>query len=180
MNIALPLGLFFTLWKTVHGAGSSIPYPGPTVAYERTNTETPMGANARFQIFASLQGEKTHAQAYNIGAPTSTYAEKWPLMAAEFGLVGVGPVSEGGMDIADWVGKHKYVWNGIERQHGLKASILESAGWGFLVMLFIPFNRDYDISKSREIGFKEQMDVISAYKEAWGMMVQAKLLPPLS
>lgn len=179
MNLALPLGIFLAMWRRVHGAGSTIPYPGSLVAYERSNTETPMGGNARFQIYASLQGSKTHAQAFNIGAPTSTFAEKWPRMAKVFGLVGVPPINEGGIDVSKWVIDHKDVWNQMEVEYGLKPGAIEKTGWAFLIILYIPFDRDYDISRSREIGFSEDMDIAEAYKESWEFMAQAKLLPPV-
>ncbi|KZP07370.1 hypothetical protein FIBSPDRAFT_841305 [Athelia psychrophila] len=178
MNIALPLGVFLALWRAVHGSGATIPFPGPRAAYERTHTETPMGATARFQIFASLRGGETHAQAYNIGTPPSSYAHKWPLLAGQFGLVGAPPAADEGIDVAAWVSAHRVEWEVLEKEHGLKAGVVEKVGWDFLVILTIPVDREYDTSKARELGFREEMDLMAAYKEAWGLMAASKLLPP--
>ncbi|KZP30260.1 hypothetical protein FIBSPDRAFT_777421 [Athelia psychrophila] len=179
MNIALPLGVFFALWRAVHGPGATIPFPGPKAAYERTHTETPMGAAARFQIFASLRGGETHEQVYNIGTSPSSYAHKWPLLAAQFELVGAPPAADEGIDVAAWVRAHRAEWGVLETEHGLQTGVIETVGWDFLVILTIPIDREYDTSKARELGFQEEMDLMAAYKEAWGLMAASKLLPPV-
>ncbi|KAF7978262.1 hypothetical protein HWV62_1092 [Athelia sp. TMB] len=178
MNIALPLGVFLALWRAVYGSGATIPFPGPKAAYERTHTDTPMGPAARFHIFASLRGAETHEQTYNIGAAPSSYAQKWPLFAAQFGLVGAPPARDEGIDVAAWVSAHRAAWGDLEKEYGLQAGVIEKVGWDFLILLTIPFDREYDISKARELGFQEEMDLMAAYREAWELMAASKLLPP--
>lgn len=90
MNLALLLSIFFSLWKQVRGPESTIPFPGPKAAYQALHIDTSAGINPRFQIFASLTGDQINGQAYNIAGPVTNWAELWPLMAAEFGLVGLG------------------------------------------------------------------------------------------
>lgn len=178
MNLALLLGIFLSLWKKVHGVGSVIPYPGTKIAYERKNTDTPMGTSAKFQIFASLKGDEAHAQAFNIAAPIGTWEEKWSSLAAVFGLVGVAPVDEEGLDINEWIKVNRGAWAVLEDEYGLKTGTIDNAGWAFFQVFSYPFDRDYDTSRSREIGFTEEGDVVLAFREAWATMEEARLLPP--
>lgn len=179
MNLALLLGVFFSLWKQIHGPGSTIPFPGPRVAYQALHTDTSAGVSARFQIFASLKGDQTNKQAYNISGPVTSWAEKWPLVAAEFGLIGVGPQDDG-FDAAGWVMQNKDSWSVLQKEFDLKPGIIDGADWDFFWVPYLPFDRQFDTSLSREVGFIENFGVVTPYKEAWGLMANAGLLPPTS
>lgn len=179
MNLPLLLGIFFSLWKQVNGPGSTIPFPASKAAYRATHIDTPAGASARFQIFASLIDGSISEQAYNFGGPVTSWAEKWPLMAAYFGLVGVGPHEDDGIDAAEWVKQHKGAWSVLEKEHSLKAGIIDVTDWDFFFMIYITLDRQLDTTRSQELGFDEVSDIVAPYKETWGLMANAGLLPPV-
>ncbi len=41
----------------------------------------------------------------------------------------------------------------------------------------IDFNREYDLSKAREVGFHEEVDTVEGYRIAFERMKNAKILP---
>lgn len=41
------------------------------------------------------------------------------------------------------------------------------------------FDRQYDLSRSREVGFSEEIDTVEGYIKAWERMRDAKILPIL-
>lgn len=155
MNLALLLSIFFSLWKQVRGPESTIPFPGPKAAYQALHIDTSAGINPRFQIFASLTGDQINGQAYNIAGPVTNWTELWPLMAAEFGFVGAGPQDDGGIDATGWVMQHKDAWSVLEKEFGLNAGTVDSAGWDFFLIPYIPIDHQFDRSRSQELGFAE-------------------------
>lgn len=93
MNAAQGLGFYCTLWKALHGSGSEVPFPGSEKAWKCKHTDTSQDILARFEIYASLNGEKTgQGKSFNCSdGPVVTWSEKWPRIAEYFGLKGTGP-----------------------------------------------------------------------------------------
>lgn len=179
MNLPLLLGVLFSLWKEVHGQGSTIPFPATKAAYYATHVDTPAGASARFQIFASLMDNSSGRQVFNFGGPVTTWAEKWPQMAGNFGLVGADPQEDGSIDATSWIMQHKDTWSMLEKKHNLKARMLESTDWDFFFMIYITIDRQLDTGLSRQVGYCEALDTVVPYKETWSLMANAGLLPPI-
>ena len=40
------------------------------------------------------------------------------------------------------------------------------------------FNREYDLSKARKVGFNEEIDTAKGYILAFGRLREAKIIPP--
>lgn len=83
---------------------------------------------ARLSIFAALNGPKTNGHSYNISEQGTSWSVRWPLMAKEFGLVGVGPTQNTPTGVELWAFQNKEVWKTIVAEHGLREdSTLEAS-----------------------------------------------------
>ncbi|KAI0311216.1 hypothetical protein OF83DRAFT_1177797 [Amylostereum chailletii] len=190
MNLPLVLGAYLALWRAVHGAGSSIPVPSTPAGASALNSESPASNLARLSIFLGLKDDRAShkGEAYNVGTAANSYAARWPQLAAEWGLKGV-PAVQGSTAVADfgkpaleaerWARDRQDVWDGLVKQHGLKPGVLEAIQFDFLFVMAVPENRDLDVGKMQEAGYTEEQDWLGAYREAWELWVQAKVLPPL-
>ncbi|VUC26776.1 unnamed protein product [Clonostachys rosea] len=164
------------------GRKKLIPFPGTTQGYNATFTDTSQDILAKMEIFAALNPEKCgNGAVINVAdGPTMTWARLWPRLCEHFGLVGTGP-EDNGMSIQDFVGKHKHAWLGIAKRHGLSERMAENMNWAFIqfVLVDFDFDREYDLTYSRKLGFTEKVDTVQSYTTAWERMRQAKILPPM-
>lgn len=89
-----PLALYLSLWRYVNGAGAEVKHIGTLVNFLLTNTESTQDIIARSEIYLSIvKPDEASGEAFNTAdysTPVST-SVRWPIMAAYFGLKGVGP-----------------------------------------------------------------------------------------
>ncbi|KAI9807972.1 MAG: hypothetical protein M1825_005279 [Sarcosagium campestre] len=178
MNLAQCLGLFLALYRSVEGQDATVPYPGGDEEYESVHSDTSQDILARFTIFASLHPDKTSRRAFNVadGADV-TWQSVWRGICEYFDLKGVGP-DPSRTTGAKWVMDHENEWTEWYQQHDLKRGTLEGTTWDFMEAIFgINFNRQYDLSAARNIGFIEEVDTIAGYYKAFDRMKEAKLIP---
>jgi len=64
-------------------------------------------------------------------------------------------------------------------KHGLKEGALEGTDFTFLTMMMgmAVFGREYDPSKTQEIGFTETRDTVDGYLAAFDLMRAARIIP---
>ncbi|KAF7354594.1 Sirq protein [Mycena sanguinolenta] len=89
---------YLSLYRAVEGEGASVPYPGTEASYDTKFTDASSEMIAKLAIWASLHPDKAGGgQLFNIAdrAEPSTMRERWPALAAFFGLVGVEPPAPG-------------------------------------------------------------------------------------
>ncbi|CAH0028169.1 unnamed protein product [Clonostachys rhizophaga] len=181
MNLAQGLGALLSLYKEVKGAGTSFPFPGTLSGDNATFTDTSQDILAKMEIFAALNPDTCGKGAIiNIAdGPTMTWAQLWPRLCEHFGLIGTGP-QENNTSTQDFVSKHKDTWLDIAKRHGLSETVVEQMNWAFIhfVLVDFAFDRDYDLTYSRKLGFTEKVDTVQSYITAWERMRQAKILPP--
>lgn len=181
MNLAQGLGALLSLYKEVKGAGTSFPFPGTLSGYNATFTDTSQDILAKMEIFAALNPETCgNGTIINVAdGPTITWAQLWPRLCEHFGIVGSGPRDDG-VSIQDFVSKHKDAWLDIAKRHGLSEKVVEQMNWAFIqfVLVDFAFDREYDLTYSRNLGFTEKVDTVHGYITAWERMRQAKILPP--
>jgi hypothetical protein len=189
MNLAQPLGLFLSLWKTLHGDGASVPFPGPRLG--EVKEQTPEGAStfksawvvkrvdtsqdilARFHLYASMHPDAVHARAFNIGdgiPEVVSWELVWPGICAYFGLQGVPP--DGTLKSPkEWMLQRRGEWARLEGQKVQKA--LGATGWDFMDVVMgaaaggRSVDRQYDLSACREVGFEEKVDTVAGYHIAF-------------
>jgi hypothetical protein len=68
----------------------------------------------------------------------------------------------------------------MAEEHGLKKAVVEEQNWSFVHFMLVDFDfdRQYDLTRSRKVGFKEEIDTADGYVKAWERMRKAKILPP--
>lgn len=180
MNLAQGIGLYLALWKEVYGKGAEVPFPGTEKGWMSTHNDTSQDLLAKMEIYAALNAERCGGgQAFNIAdGKTVRWAELWPGLCEYFGLVGVGP-TDGEEGIVDFVKRNAGVWEGLVEREGLKGEAFGEQNWGLVhfMLVHFGFDREYDLSRAREVGFMEEIDTVEGYHVAWGRMKTAKILP---
>ncbi|KAK4545423.1 hypothetical protein LTR36_002773 [Oleoguttula mirabilis] len=181
MNLAEPIALYCSLWKSLE-TSDEIPFPGTTTTYTSLHSDCSQDLVARIHIFASLHPEKTGGEAYNIADAdvSNSWEAVWPGIAAYFGLKGVGPPPNGQLAGEPWVKSRSPVWEKWTAEKQLKPKVLESTCWGFMTILandYATFDRSFDISKARSIGFDERRDHVQSYHIAFDRMRDARIIP---
>lgn len=180
MNIAQGLAFYLTLYRQVHGEGATIPYPGAEHGYRHKHTDTFQDIAARGEIFAALNPDKCGSgRTFNIvNGDVVTWADKWAPLTSYFGLRGVGPQGEFEPP-AQFVHRHAGVWDEMVKRENLKPGRIEGFSWAFLDVLMDKafFDRHYDVSAARAVGFNETIDTVKAYTIAFDRMRQARIIP---
>ncbi|KAH6974669.1 hypothetical protein EDB80DRAFT_830835 [Ilyonectria destructans] len=169
-------------WTFSEGAGATVPFPGYEHGYHSTHSDTFQDILSQMEIFAALHPDKCgDGGVFNVAdGQTVTWAQVWPELCEHFGLVGGGPDATS-TPILEFVKQHKGVWLELAKKHGLNARLIDEQGWGHVhfMMVQFDFDRQYDLSRSREVGFAEEIDTAQGYIIAWERMRAAKLLPPV-
>ena len=178
MNIAQALGLFLAMYKKVEGSGAEVPFLGSEAAFKELHTVTSQDILARFHIFASFHADAVAGRAFNIAdGDVVTWEQIWPGVCSWFGLKGVGP-DQSRSTGAQWVQEHKGQWNAWVKEHGLKEGTLEATSWGFMSRLLgVTFDRHYDLSACRQVGFDETVPTVRGYTLAFERMTHANIIP---
>lgn len=182
MNLAQGIGLYLEIYKEVNGPGAKVPFPGTEHGYKSTHSDTFQDILSKMEIFAALNTDRCGGgRVFNVAdGKTATWERVWPRLCEHFGLVGTSP-DPAATPILEFVDHHKHVWKDIARRHGLKETLAEEQGWGFIEFMLVQFSfdRQYDLSRAREVGFNEEIDTVEGYKVSWERMRKAKMLPPL-
>lgn len=181
MNLAQALALFLSLYRSIEGEGAEVPYPGNQAAYEALHTDNSQDQLARFHIYASLHPDQVSKRASNVADEDAiTWKQVWPGICGWFRLNGVEPDStRSKLTGTEWLRNHRDQWPGWVQQNGLKEEILEGMSLEFMsaIMGSITFDRQYDISAMRKVGYKEEVDTVIGYHTAFERMREAKIIP---
>ena len=180
MNMAQALGLFLSMYASVEGTGALVAFPGSPAAYNAAHTDTSANLLARFHIFSSLHSDQVSKRAFNVAdGPAVKWVTIWPRICDYFHLKGVGP--DEGPDKptgAQWMEQKRSHWDEWVDENSLKPGPLEGTTWEFMsAVIDIPFDRQYDLSTIREVGFTETMDHAEGYLMAFDRMRKAKIIP---
>lgn len=180
MNLAQALGLFLAMYTSLEGKGAEVAFPGNEKAYKALHTDTSQDILARFHIFASLHPDAVKERAFNIadGDAPVTWEQVWPGLCSHFGLKGGGPDSSK-LTGAHWMREHRNQWASWVKDNGLKEGALEGTSWEFMaaIMEGITFDRQYDLSACREVGFNESVPTVMGYALAFDRMSKARIIP---
>ncbi|KAH9238004.1 hypothetical protein K456DRAFT_1747645 [Colletotrichum gloeosporioides 23] len=166
MNMAQGIGLYLSIYRAVKGAGASVPFPGYEHGYHSTHSDTFQDILSKMEIYAALNPEKCgNGAVFNMAdGKTVSWSQVWPGLCAHFGLTGEGPGAKS-VKMEDFVKEHRDVWTALAHTH-------------FMLVDF-DFDRQYDLSRSREVGFAEEIDTVDGYVVSWERMRAARQLPPL-
>ncbi len=134
MNIAEPIALYASLWKSL-GGSDEIPFPGSAESYINVHSDCGQDQVARLHIYASLNPDKTAGEAFNVAdqdVPNS-WRDVWPGIVAYFGLKGIGPSEK--LSGEAWVRSQTAKWEEWTKEKGLKPKVLENTCWGFMTIV---------------------------------------------
>ena len=69
-------------------------------------------------------------------------------------------------------------WNAWVKEHGLKEGALEATSWHLMfAYMGIQFDRHFDLSACRQVGFNETVLTVKGYTLAFERMEHAKIIP---
>ena len=180
MNCAQGLGLWLSLAREVYGTGAKIPFPGTPKSWKNKHTDTFQDILGRMDIYAAVNHDKCgNGGTFNCAdGEVVSWSDLWAGICADFGLEGTLPGEES-YSIEGFVKKHSETWEHMVEKHGLKEGIMENFSWLFLyfVMTVADFDRQYDLSSARAVGFAETIDTVKGYTTAFSRMREAKIIP---
>lgn len=180
MNMSQGIGLYLSIYREVHGQGAEVNWPGTEKSWKCKHSDTSQGILARMEIFVATHIDQCgNGAVFNIAdGKTVTWENVWPKLCADFGLLGKGPVPNA-VPIEDFVQTNIGAWKELVKNHGLKDEVLKEQNWPFVHFMLVQFDfdRQYDLSRSRGVGFEDEIDTADGYLEAWKKMRKAKVLP---
>lgn len=190
-SLAASMGVFLSLWAEINGKGARCPFPGSPGAWTAKSNDSSADMIARESIHLSLTlGEGSKGEGFNVADEKAcrSWAEKWAVVCACFGLEGTPPPGEvdgetgAAADVRSYITTHLPVWRALEEKHGLKIGRADLDMGGtpafehFLLSRF-DFDRQFDMRKIYESGFVEERST----KEVWGgvfdRMKRGRLIP---
>jgi len=189
MNFAQALGIFLSFYadreRTTAGERAQVQFPGTAASYNARHTEIGQRTLGRAHIFASGLIDEPSGAVYNVGdsplTTGATWKEKWSQVCDYFGLRGVGPEKAGAekLSVSAYMAQHRADWEEFEKKHGLRPGTVEGSSWEFLEVLLslAAFDRQYDLSKFAETGFREREDIVQNYVDAFELMKAARFIP---
>ncbi|KAK1547118.1 hypothetical protein CPAR01_01085 [Colletotrichum paranaense] len=182
-----------------------VPFPGSLRSYRATHTDTNQDVLSKMEIFAAVVNPEGcgGGRAFNVadGGAMISWSVVWPRLCERFGLIGVAPPppppsseaaidAEAGLGTAsgstapppsmkDFIAEHDDAWVALAREHGLDEGAARGYNWDFLHVMLVEcdFDREYDLTRAREVGFREGVDTVEGYFTAWERMRSAKQLP---
>ncbi|KAJ4364073.1 hypothetical protein N0V83_009528 [Neocucurbitaria cava] len=181
-SLGTSIGIYLSLWKEVHGAGSECPFPGTSKSWNALSNDSSSDMIARQTLHLSLNPSTEKGGGYNVADEQnpSTWSAKWPVLCDYFGLKSTGP-SENPPEIRSFIKENIGKWKEVEKRDGLQEGHAHNdkvfAGFEYFLMTQFDFDRQYDMSKMYGAGFTEERST----KEAWGgvfdRMRKAKVIP---
>lgn len=106
-----------------------------------------------------------------------SWEQMWAELTSYFGLVGAGPDEK--FNIEEYIQAHKSEFLEWIDKNGLKKQAVENTNFGHLtfMMTLAAFDRQYDLSKARGIGFTETQKSAEGYLATFGLMKKANIIP---
>ncbi|KAJ5543896.1 hypothetical protein N7494_005175 [Penicillium frequentans] len=167
--MAQTMGIYLGLYRALEGAGARVAFPGNDTTWRLLSTDSNQDIIARFCIFSSLQSrEKVHMRAFNIAdsATPVSWSERWPILAAYFGLEGVGP-DDANLHPTEYIDQHWHELQALCHQRGLREDIIyksmHNTGSRMGSLRLMDFDRPFNLGRARSIGFEE----VITTKESW-------------
>jgi hypothetical protein len=176
MNIAGPLAVYLSLYRHVHGASAEVPFPASEKAWTAKHTDTSSYILSRFEIHVALAGSKTSEGVYNIAdGDVTTWKKKWDGLCKYFELKPGNPDPNAQLP-EEFYKEHADTWKELVEKKELAKR--EESGWWFMqAVMKGEFDRQYDLSAARDIGFDETIDTVEAYTRVFDKMRKARYIP---
>ncbi|KAJ5668720.1 hypothetical protein N7462_009790 [Penicillium macrosclerotiorum] len=180
--MAQTMGIYLGLYRALEGAGARVPFPGNDKTWRLLSTDSNQDIIARFCIFSSLQPrEKVHSRAFNIAdsATPVSWSQRWPILAAYFGLEGTGP-DDTSLHPTKYIDQHWDEFQALCRQNGLREDIIyksmHNTGSRMGSLRLMDFDRPFDLGRARSIGFEEEISTEKSWYTAFDRVRDAKIM----
>ncbi|RAL02178.1 SDR family oxidoreductase [Aspergillus ibericus CBS 121593] len=180
--MAQTMGIYLSLYRELEGEGARVPFPGNETTWRLLSTDSNQDIIARFCIHASMQPrEKVHTRAFNIAdsARPVSWSERWPALAAYFGLEGVGP-NEASLHPTVYMDQNWERLQALCRDRGLKEDVIyrsmHNTGARMGSLRLMDFDRPFDLTRARALGFEEEMDTAMSWHTAFERVRKAKIM----
>ena len=137
MNIAEPLALYLSLWKSLRPT-DPVPFPGTAESYTHWQSNISSDQLGKFHVYVSLHPEKTAGEAFNIADVDNpvSWEMVWPGIAAYFGLKWTGPIQESeGLSGEKWMRAQNEIWGKWTKENGLREGVLDNTCWDFMTIV---------------------------------------------
>lgn len=133
MNLAQPIAIYISLWRSLHPE-KPVPFPGTPTSYKFNQSNAFQDTVAKMTIFVSLHPDKTGSGSYNIADEDSgrSWEMIWAKLCKYFGLEATGPADDGSITGEAWILAQKDRWAGWEQAEGLKPGIISETAWSFM------------------------------------------------
>ncbi|KAF2737733.1 hypothetical protein EJ04DRAFT_532905 [Polyplosphaeria fusca] len=182
-SLGTVMGIYLSLWRAVHGAGSDCPFPGTQQSWTALSNDSSSDMIARQTIHLSLTlDSSSKGEGYNVAderAPSS-WSVKWPILCSYFGLQGTGP-SEDPPEMRAFIKQNLGTWERLERERGLQTGHADSPmtfpGFERFLMTEFDFDRQYDMGKLYGTGFAEERGTGVAWGGVFDRMKGAGVIP---
>ncbi|KAA8646845.1 SDR family oxidoreductase [Aspergillus tanneri] len=180
--LAQTMGIYLSIYREFEGEGAPVAFPGNEAGWRLLSNDSNQDIIARFCIHASLQPrEKVHARAFNIAdeqTPVS-WLHRWPILAAYFGLEGVGP-DHSSLHPTEYIDRR---WGDIQQlcqQRGINEEVvyksMHNNGSRMGTLRYLDFDRHLDLSRARDVGFHEELDTAGSWHGAFDRLREAKIM----
>ncbi|KAL8705861.1 MAG: hypothetical protein Q9225_008001 [Loekoesia sp. 1 TL-2023] len=176
-NLAAHWATYLSLYANVEGKGAKIPFPGSLKGYNSLYNEASADIIAKCAIWAALHPEQTrNGQIFNIAdqAKPESMRERWPALAAYFGLEGTAPAEgdDGLLKPSEYIKKHAGVLEqrGVNISPVFKGEFLDSYGY------YLDFDRHLSLEKVRKTGFTEELDPNESWFKAFDRFKRAGMI----
>lgn len=181
MNMAQGIALYLSIYRLVHGKDAEVPFPGHAHGYHSTHSDTFQDLLARMEIYAAVHPEKCgDGGIFNIADQDEPvrWSDVWPGICRYFGLRGAGP-KEGTQAMQAFAEQHMGEWDEFCHDNSLDNGAIKAQNWGHVHFMLVDFDfdRQYDLSRARQVGFTESIDTLEGYKIAFERMAAAKMIP---
>lgn len=176
-NLTAHWANYLSLYALVEGRGAEVPFPGTLKAYNSLYNEASADIIARCSIWAALHPEKAKGgQAFNIAdqAKAESMRERWPRLAAYFGLQGIAPSEyQNILKPSEYIAKHSAVLEeaGVKSSPVFKSEFLDSYGY------YLDFDRHLSLEKVKKAGFTEELDPNQSWFRAFDRYRKAEMIP---
>lgn len=154
---------YLSLYASVEGPGSSVPYPGTPTSYRTLFNGASSDIIARFSIYASLHPDRTgNGEIFNIGDQDrpQSMEEIWPAVASCFGLQGTAPTDDQDPVL---IRPSDYMALNQDQLPAYSGSQLTKPSWLDAYGTWYTFDRPLSLEKIRSVGFTEERDAAASW-----------------
>ncbi|KAK2731126.1 sirq protein [Colletotrichum kahawae] len=164
-SLGTVLGIFFSLYRYVHGAGAECPFPGSEDSWNALSVDASADMIARqtLHLSTTAAGSIAKGDAFNVGDAKRASKQDNPIEVRKF--------------IRENISR----WDELETKHGLEKGHADNPmiypGFEHFLLTQFDTDRHFDMSKMYGPGFDEERSTIEAWEKVLDRMREAEIIP---